>query len=743
MPSILRIKMKARSVFFKLLLSFLGVIVLLVIFELLTYGVFRQSLRDEIIKYNTVNLTNTTNDYEKHYELLEKTMLNLYLNPRLQELNSKPYLDYVAANKVTDYLSNIVSNQALYLNNLFIYDVKHSLMLEKSRGASPESMFTEYYVNPVYTYSFWKKQFEEGGPMTIYPAASYLRNDSPGDTTGPVWPMLVKSRFYPDFMMLAFVDADRMFQAFHRSVNDNFYVLDASGRLLFASGSAADKPLPALPPGQDWVKADNQYFFYTTGPKTGFTYVNLVPDGHISSQLIKLNLTFVAVLLVAIAASVTVSVLFTVRFNNPVQRIVDSIKSLNEQDTVPRHDNEFELIRGNIGFLLQQRHLRHQDLEEKHALLRYHSYMNKLKKIRGLPVAGAEQLSEQKPFRVVLFHLSFNHPFHTEIQAEEERAASYIREYINHVVTKELEGSLTFQIERNQILSIIHPAPEEEDRLRTTLDGIVSVLSTDKAYCFLTIAVSPLHAHTASLTDAYEEALGLIRHRPFDDETVVLEAQNVPQEPFVVPDALMQEIKANLQAGNAANVLQALRRLMAQMEKRKADALAFHEFAREITHKTTRLLHGIGLDSGKLTDLEPEQLHTVSKLDRYFEAMIGEACRRINNKKEAADPIITGATAYVTERYTEDITLDLVASWLNITGGYLSTYFKEKTGINFLDFVNDVRIGKAKELLRQTDLRIQDIAGRVGYQNMNSFNRMFKKITGVTPSEYRRSGTQM
>lgn len=79
-----------------------------------------------------------------------------------------------------------------------------------------------------------------------------------------------------------------------------------------------------------------------------------------------------------------------------------------------------------------------------------------------------------------------------------------------------------------------------------------------------------------------------------------------------------------------------------------------------------------------------------------------------------------------------------MADKLHITPGHLSSYFKEKTGTNFSDYLNELRIGRAKELLLNPELRIQDVAAAVGYQNVNSFIRMFKRSSGVTPGEYRK-----
>ena len=94
---------------------------------------------------------------------------------------------------------------------------------------------------------------------------------------------------------------------------------------------------------------------------------------------------------------------------------------------------------------------------------------------------------------------------------------------------------------------------------------------------------------------------------------------------------------------------------------------------------------------------------------------------------------------YLDKHYGENINLNLVADKLNLSPGYLSTFFKEKQGINFSDYLNNLRISHAKELLMNVDLRIQEIALQVGYLNVNSFIRMFKRASGLTPGEYRKS----
>jgi len=93
---------------------------------------------------------------------------------------------------------------------------------------------------------------------------------------------------------------------------------------------------------------------------------------------------------------------------------------------------------------------------------------------------------------------------------------------------------------------------------------------------------------------------------------------------------------------------------------------------------------------------------------------------------------------YIQEHYMRsDLSLNLLADEFSLSVSYLSKMFKEQMECNFIDYVMDIRMCKAKELVERTDEKIRDIAEKVGYTNVNSFVRIFKKSTGLTPSEYR------
>lgn len=94
---------------------------------------------------------------------------------------------------------------------------------------------------------------------------------------------------------------------------------------------------------------------------------------------------------------------------------------------------------------------------------------------------------------------------------------------------------------------------------------------------------------------------------------------------------------------------------------------------------------------------------------------------------------------FIEENLYKDITLTMVADYLGFSPAYCSKYIKKNTNLNFLDYVNSVRLREAEELLQTTETCITDVAYSTGFKSIQCFNRIFKKHRGVTPSQYKKS----
>lgn len=117
---------------------------------------------------------------------------------------------------------------------------------------------------------------------------------------------------------------------------------------------------------------------------------------------------------------------------------------------------------------------------------------------------------------------------------------------------------------------------------------------------------------------------------------------------------------------------------------------------------------------------------------------VKEACRNVLNKREEkTGSIIETAKNYIKNNYHKDISLDDVSREVNISPYYFSKLFKETTGENFIEYLTNLRMDKAKELLQTTECSMKEICVKTGYSDPNYFSRSFKKNVGVTPTEYK------
>ena len=135
------------------------------------------------------------------------------------------------------------------------------------------------------------------------------------------------------------------------------------------------------------------------------------------------------------------------------------------------------------------------------------------------------------------------------------------------------------------------------------------------------------------------------------------------------------------------------------------------------------------LESRNLSELEQVARHLLEALEQATET----------NRQDEVSITILRAKSLIHEFYATGITLEEIAARLNLTPEYLSSQFHRDTSRTFSAYIRDYRIGKAKELLLGTQLKLQQVAAQVGYADPKYFSQVFKKVTGQLPADYRRS----
>lgn len=204
----------------------------------------------------------------------------------------------------------------------------------------------------------------------------------------------------------------------------------------------------------------------------------------------------------------------------------------------------------------------------------------------------------------------------------------------------------------------------------------------------------------------------------FDDPVAALEFLKLHKADLVITDIRMPNL-------SGLELIQAIRRFDKQIEIAILSGYSDFTFAQQ----------AIDLKVGKYftKPSDPEELIAyIGSFDKDRKDV------EVSGKKYAGSNLtILKCLNFIARNYHTKFNLNEMATELYITPTYLSKLFKRETGQNLSDYILEVRMIKAKDLLSQLELSVTDIADRVGFQDAGYFSSTFKNYFGLTPHEYR------
>ena len=209
------------------------------------------------------------------------------------------------------------------------------------------------------------------------------------------------------------------------------------------------------------------------------------------------------------------------------------------------------------------------------------------------------------------------------------------------------------------------------------------------------------------------------------------------------PIKLEKKLFAEIEEGEMNNAVASARSFFEWMEESHSNImdirlkiLEFALWAEHIAYEKGGMTYQLNSRADYLPQIM--EMSDLTQLRKWFVDKVMQACQNILSKRtEKSNSIIGMAKDYIRSNYNKDISLDDVSRAVNISPYYFSKIFKENTGENFIEYLTNIRIDKAKELLGTTEYSMKEICSMVGYSDPNYFSRYFKKNVGVTPTEYK------
>jgi AraC-like DNA-binding protein len=211
------------------------------------------------------------------------------------------------------------------------------------------------------------------------------------------------------------------------------------------------------------------------------------------------------------------------------------------------------------------------------------------------------------------------------------------------------------------------------------------------------------------------------------------------------PKQLFEQIYLKVKQADACESEQIVRSLATQIRENSRSLFTTRYLCWETLNTVMKARMDVvrHLDQAQAQDypdlFQVMKLTRMEELEQLLIRTVRGSCEEIGKCCENEDALLAGMKQYLERRYADNqFTVREIADQFSMSLAHLGKYFKEKTGCTLSEYIHRLRIDKAKQLLRSTDLQLLDIVQTVGYQDVSSFIRKFKAEMSITPGEYRK-----
>ena len=275
------------------------------------------------------------------------------------------------------------------------------------------------------------------------------------------------------------------------------------------------------------------------------------------------------------------------------------------------------------------------------------------------------------------------------------------------------------------------------------INGLLTCNMTQEVTFYIGPAVPKLYL----LKDSFEAAKNAREYKyVFEDKNIILskEIENNKSITYTeLEDSYYHLLMEQIEENTTMAIMETIDKIFLQFASKKMARVAVKASINRFVHAILKIIKNMEGEVSNLknfrTMLQLQNYNlTLQQLRKQFLEFVLESKEMITIlRKQSADGEAHKIKQFVDSHYRENISLKSIAAKFYMNPVYLGQLFKKTYGIYFKDYLLQVRINEAKKLLRQSELKIYEIAERVGFNNTDYFVTMFGKFEKITPSEYR------
>lgn len=706
---------------------------------LLLFGIlYHSSLKNMRDLYNFQNKASMSRDvefFEQDLHVMEMYCRQLLQNGdfrSIMNMDSVSDLFYTQGSSVKTSLSiDIYPETLLPVNEVYAYLPLTDYILSPSQFCQADFFYDKVRIYPAEEYESWLSCLRS--PENYYRFLP-MKSLTPHAVSDNYMYILNLSDLYftsANAVVCFVIDGQKLFERFHfddlESANIYFSVLDKSGSPVFALHEETDFNGVTLPSDEEhFTTFRNHGSFLTIGKyqsaETGYTYYYSFPAFDAVNNLTSRMIIYLVFMLFAILAGGALIVIFSRRNVAPIVELGAELQVVTEersqlQEVVDKQkpiiwkSYIFQLLSGAISSEDEMRYIKDYLL-----LTGENAAYNVL---YAIAYNNSDSISDAEDFDDIMLHnlkAQFGEPFYCYIPSERTYA-------ILLSCDAKDAGSLIMKVQE----AIVH--------LHAYL------LDTYGIWMFAGIG------HTTdslmNVWESYQQAAEAVSYTTKNYIFFPYEIIKKNSNAFYYPPELSQKLIHFITSGNKAQVLELFGLIHQEnIEERSLPVKLLQFLMQDI--RNTLLKARFALPTGT----DPE---SIAALDAQFgdhlsfklcEDIAMSLCELFQNGTEDTNLAAT-IEKYIMQNYKDpSLCLNKISDEFQISESYFSHMFKEKTGVNFSVYLENLRMNEAAKLIRNTDINLSELYIEVGYNNPATFRRAFKKTYGVTPSSMRDTATK-
>lgn len=560
---------------------------------------------------------------------------------------------------------------------------------------------------------------------------------------------------------------------------DTIFIMDREGRVLSHGdkenlyADLSEEPyissiLPLEGEGRinGRINGVSSSIFYINSTYTGWKYVSIVPHTQISAPLLTVRNILLLVALAMFGIAVATVIIVSKWTFKPVKKFMHSVSKKFEGIDIGRSQGKrydsFEELEGLFSDILSDREKIQRQIQESLPAVKWRLIMDIL--------TGYRTEYEELSAHLDLINVRLNRNYFVVMVAELDNQAELLqrnpsrglrlytdnlRSMAEEFANREQKGTAIEMNNGNVVMIMSFESADPAVNLGKAADTAKLVQSCFQEYFGMTVTVgigSP-YREMSEISLSFQEAVEALKYKIVTGNGSVISTGDIPthsEKEMYKVFSMANAISASIKSANKPEVRRLIVKMFGEVMDKSFPPHMIRQLSLQMIVQGIRAAMDTGLSVDEIIEKDNRGAYeildcceTAEQMQRYIEELFMNLMNRIIEKRQNSgnNELIAKVLEYIEQNYmNSELSLNMLADALHISVPYLSKIFKELSETNFLDYLITIRMKKAKELLSDSNKKVYEIAGKIGYTNTQSFIRIFKKYTGKTPNEYRSDG---